>query len=73
MLLERARRKRDAEQAFVQDAAHELKTPLAVVAAQAHVLASGDIVLEGTGQELLDKEEVVESFLGTNTKDKKNG
>lgn len=40
VLLERARRKRDAEQAFVQDAAHELKTPLAVVAAQAHVLAS---------------------------------
>lgn len=39
-LLERARRQRDAEQAFVQDAAHELKTPLAVVAAQAHVLAA---------------------------------
>lgn len=38
-LLDRARRQRDAEQAFVQDAAHELKTPLAVVAAQAHVLA----------------------------------
>lgn len=38
-LLDRARRRRDAEQAFVQDAAHELKTPLAVVAAQAHVLA----------------------------------
>lgn len=38
-LLERARRRRDTEQAFVQDAAHELKTPLAVVAAQAHVLA----------------------------------
>ncbi|MFM2347614.1 MAG: hypothetical protein RL654_2367 [Pseudomonadota bacterium] len=37
-LLDRARRQRDAEQAFVQDAAHELKTPLAVVAAQAHVL-----------------------------------
>lgn len=39
-LLERARLQREREQAFVQDAAHELKTPLAVVAAQAHVLAS---------------------------------
>ena len=39
-LLERARQQREREQTFVQDAAHELKTPLAVVAAQAHVLAS---------------------------------
>lgn len=39
-LLARARHQREAEQTFVQDAAHELKTPLAVVAAQAHVLAS---------------------------------
>lgn len=41
-LLDRARRRREAEQAFVQDAAHELKTPLAVVAAQAHVLAGAE-------------------------------
>lgn len=39
-LLARARHQREVEQAFVQDAAHELKTPLAVVAAQAHVLAT---------------------------------
>lgn len=39
-LLGRARHQREREQAFVQDAAHELKTPLAVVAAQAHVLAT---------------------------------
>lgn len=39
-LLERARQQHEREQAFVQDAAHELKTPLAVVAAQAHVLAT---------------------------------
>lgn len=38
-LLGRARSQREAEQTFVQDVAHELKTPLAVVAAQAHVLA----------------------------------
>lgn len=40
VLLERSRRQRALEQSFVQDAAHELKTPLAVVAAQAHVLAT---------------------------------
>lgn len=39
-MLERARQQHAREQAFVQDAAHELKTPLAVVAAQAHVLAT---------------------------------
>lgn len=39
VLLERSRHQRALEQSFVQDAAHELKTPLAVVAAQAHVLA----------------------------------
>jgi signal transduction histidine kinase len=36
----RARHQREVEQSFVQDAAHELKTPLAAVAAQAHVLAT---------------------------------
>ena len=40
VLLDRSRQQRELEQAFVQDAAHELKTPLAVVAAQAHVLAA---------------------------------
>lgn len=39
VLLARSRHQRSLEQSFVQDAAHELKTPLAVVAAQAHVLA----------------------------------
>lgn len=39
VLLDRSRHQRELEQSFVQDAAHELKTPLAVVAAQAHVLA----------------------------------
>lgn len=37
------------------------------IADQAYVLASGDIVLEGTGQEILNQDKLVESFLGTNT------
>lgn len=38
-LLGRLRQQRAAERALVQDAAHELRTPMAVVATQAHVLA----------------------------------
>jgi len=38
-LLGRLRGKVEREHAFVQDAAHELRTPMAVISAQAHVLA----------------------------------
>lgn len=39
-LLERLRHKIRKEQSFVHDAAHELQTPLAVIANQTHVLAA---------------------------------
>ncbi len=41
-LLARLRHKVEREHGFVQDAAHELRTPLAVLSAQAHVLAMAD-------------------------------
>ena len=37
-MLERVRMQRERERQFVQEAAHELRTPLAVIAAQAHAL-----------------------------------
>jgi signal transduction histidine kinase len=45
-LLERLRRKIRQEQSFVHDAAHELQTPLAVIANQTHVLASASTTEE---------------------------
>lgn len=45
-LLARLRQQRDRERAFVQDAAHELRTPMAVVAAQAHLLAHANDTVE---------------------------
>jgi signal transduction histidine kinase len=39
-LLARLRKKIDREREFIQDAAHELRTPMAVISAQGHVLAN---------------------------------
>ena len=41
-LLSRLRRKIESERSFMQDAAHELRTPMAVISAQGHVLAHAD-------------------------------
>lgn len=41
-LLDRLRRKIESERSFMQDAAHELRTPMAVISAQGHVLAHAD-------------------------------
>lgn len=45
-LLERMRQQQLRERGFVQDAAHELRTPMAVVATQAHVLSHASDPLE---------------------------
>lgn len=45
-LLLQLRNKVSREHAFVQDAAHELRTPLAVISAQAHVLGMADSASE---------------------------
>lgn len=45
-LVARLRQQRDRERAFVQDAAHELRTPMAVVSAQAHLLAHANDTAE---------------------------
>lgn len=47
-LLERLRKKIHKEQSFVHDAAHELQTPLAVIANQTHILAAATTSNERT-------------------------
>ena len=54
-LLQQARAQLQRERAFVQDAAHEMRTPLAVITAQAHVLArSQDGAERAAAQQHLD-------------------
>jgi two-component system sensor histidine kinase QseC len=45
-LLAQLRERFERERVFVQDAAHEIRTPLAVIATQAHVLARADDAME---------------------------
>ena len=58
-LLAKLRHKVEAERTFVASAAHELRTPLAVVAAQAHVLAKAP-----SERERLDAEGQMEVAIG---------
>ena len=54
-MLERLRNHVRRERAFVQDAAHELRTPMAAIAAQAHVLARApDAAQRRQAEEALD-------------------
>jgi two-component system sensor histidine kinase QseC len=50
-LLSRLRSKMETERGFVQDAAHELRTPLAVISAQARVLATAPAGEQRAGAE----------------------
>jgi signal transduction histidine kinase len=55
-LLARLLRKVQREHAFVQDAAHELRTPMAVISAQAHVLARvGDAATRHEAEQHMDQ------------------
>ena len=55
-MLERLRNHVRRERAFVQDAAHELRTPMAAIAAQAHVLARApDSAQRRRAEEALDQ------------------
>lgn len=49
-LLSRLQRKVEREHAFVQEAAHELRTPIAVISAQAHVLAHASLSGQPTAE-----------------------